>query len=137
MIRVNPSNSSCARKIYEVFQHHGLKLIHFDIKYRDGNDNQYTYAIDASSTASIEKNHAHPVFSLFSTSSETARNFNASEIKIAQQSLDDRQIIADIQNALTQDHVTLLSANITAKGSDGEPCSITFPFCNGSYCPEP
>jgi len=111
MISVNPSNFSCARKIYEVFQYHGLNLIDFDIKYQDGNDNQYTYAIDASSTASIEENHA-----------------------LAQQSLDDGQIIADIQNALTQDHVTLLSANIMAKSSDGEPCSITFP-CNGSYCP--
>ena len=135
MIKVNPSTSSCARRIDEAFQHYGLELIHFDVVFQDGNDQQYRYASDENSIASIEQNDGQSVFSLLSTSSQTVQSFNASGNMISQQSLDEGQVIADLQNALAQDHVTLLSANIVSEGADGEPCSITFPFCEGGYCP--
>ena len=129
MIMVNPSNSSCARKIHEVFQHHGLNLVHFDVKYRDGNGNQYRYASDESSTTSIDKTDEQPVLSMLSMSSAPSQDFDTFGSRSSQNSLDSQVVISGIQSALAQDHVTLVSLNVTS-----EECSITYPP-GGTYAP--
>lgn len=133
--RVDPSTSSCAGRIDEVFRNYQLELIRFDIRYRDSGGNQYVYASDESSSQSIEQFDEQPVFSLLTTSSVTTQSFNTAGREIAQQSLD-AQIIPDMQSALALDHVFLEFANIHATAPGGEPCDLTFPS-GGSYAPPP
>ena len=129
MITVNPNNSSCARKIDEIFQHHRLKLIRFAIMYRDSNENSYLYHSDESSTTSIDKTDEQPVLSVLSTSFSPSQDFDTFASRSSQNSVDGQAVISDIHSALAQDHVTLVSLNVTS-----EECSITYPP-GGTYAP--
>jgi hypothetical protein len=133
MLRVNPNNSSCARKIDAVFRHYRLKVESFDIRYQDRSGQYYIYASSKSSIKSIQKIDAQPESSLSSISLDTDPSFDNSKSTIAQWSLD-WKVLKDIRKAMTLEGVTLNLAKLNSIGPDGEPCYITFPCGKSTYC---
>jgi hypothetical protein len=136
--RVNPNNSSCARKIDAVFKHYRLNVESFDIRYQDRSGHYYIYASARSSIKSIQKIDAQPESSLSSISFialDTDPSFDNSRSTIAQWSLD-WKVFKDISKAMASEGVILNSAKLNSMSPDGEPCYINFPCDNKSpYCP--
>jgi hypothetical protein len=118
--RVDPKFSSCARQIAAVFRRYRLKVNSFDIQYADRNGNCYQYASNRASNKSMEKDEQPSLLS--PTSIETYPTFDDSKRIVAQGQSLAEQVLNNVQDAMTKEGVSLISAQVDSYDAYGNPC---------------